>query len=156
MVAYENEICAVIEDLMVFAESVFRADGYEQFTGNALNSIHAVVFIDGSPSTEINSSGITSAIGRPIRRKIQKGENAILSNPVEGEFRSVTGRTDEEDEFGIETSKKVIKENSHLMPKKGVAAIIAKGVRYIQFNFDVGGQIAKDELLRKIKSLYIQ
>ena len=156
MAAYENEICTVIEDLMVFAESIFRADGYQQFTGNALNSLHAVVFVDGSPSTEISSSGITSAIGKPIRSKIKNGEEAYLSNPVEGNPRSVAGTTNEEDEYGIDTSRRVIKENSHLMPKKGVAAIIAKGVRYIQFNFEIGGQIAKDELLRKIKSLYIQ
>lgn len=150
MTEVENALIGIVVDLF---QQLDADREWSQFTGNALGSLSCTIYRDGNATAFIDSKGITSA-KNPISKKIQFGYGLHLSDPIEGDERTVKGETEEEKEYGYETARRVINQHGRVAPHRGVAALIAYGVRYVFF--DLYGTISKEDLIRKIKSLYIQ
>ncbi len=151
MTKVEDQLCVLIQDAFQYVDAERE---FNQFTGNAVASLQAVIYRDGEPSIFIDSRGITTA-ENPLRKKVQYGEHAWLDNPVEGEPRGVAGSTDEEDEYGIDTALRNINAHRSVAPKKGVAALVSYGARYVTFELGTAMMIAKEDLVRQIRSIMI-
>lgn len=148
----ENQLCVVIQDAFRYVDSERT---FNQFTGNAVASLQAVIYTDGEPSIFIDSRDMTRAVN-PIRRKIRLEEGRVwLDNPVEGDARGVKGETDEENEYGFETALRNIDRHRSAAPKRGVAALVSYGVRYVTFELGTAMLIAREDLARQIKGIMI-
>lgn len=98
---------------------------YTSFTGNTLTSLAFGYYEDNNLTDVIfiNKQG-------PVRGKIRKDEVVFLKTPYEGAPRAVKGQVETEDDFGWETSARLLQE---YRPKGGNGIVVTTGTEYSIF-----------------------
>lgn len=106
-------------------DAQFRAE-YTSFTGNTLTSLAFGVYENSQLTDVVFINGLQPA----VHAKVQKGQTVYLSNPYDGAPRSVTGKVDVTDDYGIDTSVRVLE---GLMPKGGNGIVVTTGTEYSDY-----------------------
>lgn len=99
---------------------------YTSFTGNTLTSLAYGLYENGKLTDVVFISGVKP----PVHAKVEKGQTLYLNFPHEGDARAVTGQVDIVDQWGTETSIKMLND---VCPKRGNGIIVTTGTEYSTF-----------------------
>lgn len=128
--AKEKILLALLRKIAKYGDELLQdarfTGEYTSFTGNTLTSLAFGVYEDDRLTDIVFVSGV----GEPIHAKVQNGQTLWLYFPYEGEPRAVKGRVDITDDWGYQTSERVLKE---LRPKGGNGIVITTGTEYSTF-----------------------
>lgn len=125
--------------------------GFKSFTGNTITSFACGIYIDGALNYVVASGEDMDA---PVHAKVQEGELVYLSNPYEGEPRSVRGKVGIVYNLsGMETSFRILQ---GFRPKnKGLSVIMTTGTEYSTYlesvyHLNVLSDTAKESNVRSL------
>lgn len=95
------------------------------FTGNTQTSYACGLYVDGKLEGIVTQNNWNSP---PVRRKVGYGEWVYLRQPYEGKSRSVKGKVNITDDYGLDTSIKFLK--SYNAQKNKIQIVMTTGTEY--------------------------
>ena len=98
------------------------------FTGNTQTSYACGLYVDGVLEGIVVQRNWSDA---PVRKKIGNGQWVYLRNPYEGRSRSVYGKIDTSDGFGLDTSIEFLR--SYQAKKSHIQIVMTTGTEYSEF-----------------------
>lgn len=95
------------------------------FTGNTQTSYACGIYVNGRLVGVLVQHNWSMD---PVRMKVQKGKVVFLNNPYEGRPRSVKGKVNIVEPYGLDLSVRQLED--YKAPKKGLALMMTTGTEY--------------------------